>query len=362
MNDNNTLTGVLLQLVNNASSLYFVYDADESRFIYLNAAFEVCWQLTKEKVYENAAVILDTIHPEDQNYLVKAYNLLLLHGRIRNVEFRRQQQEAVQYIKLDAQVIKQGDHTYFAGTAEDFTAAKEYMDKVNKFTEKKNSILEILSHDLATPLGNIQMCATLLKEETENYNNAELQQLLDTIYRNSQSSVMLIRDFVKQEFLESSEVVLKKTRVDLVEKINNIIEQFKGSAPLIRKRFEMTANTPQVYVQIDELKFMQVLQNLISNAIKFTHDNGLIKIEIKETGDKVLLTICDDGIGIPAHLQSNLFDKYSAAGRAGLKGEPSVGLGMSIIKKIVDWHNGRIWFKSEENKGTTFYIEIAREL
>jgi two-component system sensor histidine kinase VicK len=71
--------------------------------------------------------------------------------------------------------------------------------------------------------------------------------------------------------------------------------------------------------------------------------------------------VADTGIGVPAELQPVLFDKFSKARRPGLRGEESTGLGMSIIKTLVTWHGGKIWFSSEENKGTTFYIELPKE-
>src|SRR5207253_7910739 len=110
----------------------------------------------------------------------------------------------------------------------------------------------------------------------------------------------------------------------------------------------------------DDTKFMQVINNLISNAIKFTPDGGEITVSLEEKEETVLITVADTGIGIPEKFHATLFDKFSAARRPGIKGEPSVGLGMSIIKMIVEWHQGHIWFDSQENKGTTFYIEIPK--
>jgi two-component system sensor histidine kinase VicK len=114
-------------------------------------------------------------------------------------------------------------------------------------------------------------------------------------------------------------------------------------------------------VEADEVKFMQVINNLISNAIKFTHDGGIITIRIEEKKNLILISIQDNGIGIPEHLQDGLFEKFTKARRPGIKGEPSVGLGMSISKTIVEWHKGRMWFESKEHKGTTFYIELPKE-
>jgi len=102
------------------------------------------------------------------------------------------------------------------------------------------------------------------------------------------------------------------------------------------------------------------INNLISNALKFTPDGGNIDLFVKENKEDIIISITDNGIGIPAKYHTTLFDKFSKARRPGLKGEPSTGLGMSIIKTIIEWHGGQIWFDSEENKGTTFYIRLPR--
>lgn len=110
------------------------------------------------------------------------------------------------------------------------------------------------------------------------------------------------------------------------------------------------------------MKFIQVITNLVSNAIKFTQDDGTISIHVEDKEDTgtLLITIEDNGIGIPDKYHASLFDKFTKARRPGLRKEPTIGLGMSIIKTIIEWHNGKIWFESEENKGTTFYLEIPK--
>ncbi len=123
----------------------------------------------------------------------------------------------------------------------------------------------------------------------------------------------------------------------------------------------MKTGEEKIYVPIDEYKFIQVINNLISNAIKFTPDGGVITVRIKPEKETVQISVSDTGVGIPEHLQEGLFEKFTKARRPGLKGEPSVGLGMSIIKTIVEWHGGKIWFESKENKGTTFHIELPME-
>src|SRR5690606_15264878 len=121
-----------------------------------------------------------------------------------------------------------------------------------------------------------------------------------------------------------------------------------------------TVSHEEIFMEVDDHKFMQVINNLISNAIKFTFDGGIISVSIEEKQDSVLFTVADNGIGIPPKYHNGLFERFTEARRLGLKDEPSTGLGMSIIKTIVEWHNGRIWFDSKENEGSSFFIELPK--
>ncbi len=118
----------------------------------------------------------------------------------------------------------------------------------------------------------------------------------------------------------------------------------------------------QILIFCNWLTLSSVINNLLSNSLKFTPYDGKIEVSITEPNEKeILIKVKDDGIGIPSDLQPFLFDKFTKARRKGIHGEPTTGLGMSIIKTIVEWHNGRIWFESSEGIGTTFYIEIPKD-
>jgi two-component system sensor histidine kinase VicK len=247
------------------------------------------------------------------------------------------------------------------GFPEDISKMKDKEMNMQKFAAKKDSIMEILSHDLAGPLNNINGIASLLAEKLQGHNHPELDELVEMIEKTSKRSIRLIREFVKQEFLQSANSSLVKKRVDIVEKMKEILKQYKGSESDISKTFHLNISNEPIFVKIDVYKFSQIINNLISNAIKFTKDDGEIILTLEDKQDALFISVADNGIGIPAKYHDKLFEKFTQARRKGLKGEPSTGLGMSIIKTIVEWHNGKIWFESKENEGTTFYIEIPKE-
>ena len=111
-------------------------------------------------------------------------------------------------------------------------------------------------------------------------------------------------------------------------------------------------------MNLDESKFMQIINNLMTNALKFTKDDGIISLSVKEQHYSVLFTFSDNGIGIPKQFHTSIFEKFTEARRKGLKGEPTGGLGLSIVKLIVEWHKGKIWFESEEGRGVTFHFTV----
>lgn len=351
------------ELSENVSQVFFSYHIEANEFTYLSPSFEQTCNKSIENTLKNPTVLFEMVHPEDREYLTGCYKDIMEGKRKKTIEFRLVEDEgSVRWFCLSGtSLVTDGpDKRMLIGMAEDISEAKDSYNVLEKYAAKKNSVLEILSHDLAGPLVNIQGISNLLSEEIIGYRNPGLTKMIGMISKTSERSIKLIREFVKQEFLASANSSFARQRVDIVQKINESLEQYKSSEEELNKTFRLSASAREIFMEVDDYKFVQVINNLISNAIKFTHDGGIISVNIEEKKEHVLFAVSDDGIGIPAKYHETLFEKFSKARRPGLKGEPSVGLGMSIIKTIVEWHEGRIWFKSSENKGSTFYIELPK--
>ncbi len=355
----------LEDLVERSSQVVFAFDVNAEKFVYLNPSFELVWRRTRESVYANPALLLEFVHPKDKEFIVEGFEKLLKNpqeAESRGREFRILLPDGrVRWVNLIPNLIEQNGGRLIAGFAVDNTSEKENEANVQRFASKKNSLLEILSHDLSGPIINIQGLTSLLAKESRDYNNPKLDKMIEMIATTSERSVGMIREFVKQEFLESVNVELIRKRVNLVEVVGQTVEQYKASETDIAKTFVFEASDNEIFAEVDEYKFNQVLNNLISNAIKFTENGGTITVKVEEEKKRALVTVADNGIGIPAKYHANLFEKFTKAKRRGLKGEPSVGLGMSIIKTIVEWHGGSIWFESKEDEGSKFYIEVPKK-
>lgn len=189
----------------------------------------------------------------------------------------------------------------------------------------------------------------------------ELLKLIRFIRQDSMRGSDMIRDFVDNEFLESSQVVLNKVRLNIARNISVMMENYKARGRLIAKEFRLISPEKPVFIHVDDMKFMQVMNNLVSNAIKFTQDSGVITVSVEENEERALITVSDNGVGIPKAMQPYLFDRFTKARRLGVRVEKSVGLGMSIIKAIVELHGDSTSFESRENVSTSFFISIPKE-
>jgi two-component system sensor histidine kinase VicK len=356
----NNPSSLLLTFAEHDPRICFAIQLNNKKFLYLNPAFERFFQIKKEEA--DLDLIFSYVHPDDQEYVRAAYHAFKPGEFSDGLDFRMLLPDNKQYyLRLIAYLnVRSGEKASITGYVEDVTTFKEHERRLDELSNKKNAILNILSHDLSGPLGAIQNYTYLLSRNQVVVENEQVGKMISAIEKISKRSTNLIQQFVRNEFLESSGVDVFKTRVNLVEKFGSFMDDYYGVQDDISKNFEFNYSSDQIYAEIDETKFAQVINNLISNALKFTPDHGTISLDLKETDERVLITVSDTGVGIPEEFQANLFDKFSKARRPGLRGEPSVGLGMSIIKTIVDWHNGKIWFESKVDSGTTFYIQIPK--
>ena len=279
---------------------------------------------------------------------------------VTDVQCRVRRGEYERWISISPHLIDDYPKHLLVGIAEDITVFKANMEVLNNHNSKKNSILNILAHDLAGPIGAIGNISLMLAKDTSAIGNPTIDRYLDIISRITEKSIKLIHHFLNQEFLESAGVELNKRRVELVSKISITTRNYFDTQDHLKIAFSCHSNKDHIFAEIYEDKFMQVINNLISNSLKFTPDGGNIDIYIQENKRNIVVSVADNGIGIPKKHHAALFDKFTSARRSGLKGEQSTGLGMSIIKTIVDWHNGNIWFESEEKKGTKFFIELPK--
>ncbi|WP_316804193.1 PAS domain-containing sensor histidine kinase [Pedobacter nototheniae] len=340
---------------------YFIYEVKNNKFIYLNQAFEQIWELSLNDVVQSPALLINSVYSEDRQHVEDCYEECLEEFSPKKYEFRICVANGTEkYIRISIYPLEWEGEIIVAGIAEDHTAVKHNKIHIEQINARKNTTLEILSHDLKEPLGMMKMAASSIESEVRAIGSDYMLKSLNFIQDMCERNILFIRSLINYEFLKSAEIEIKKERAELVSEIRDVLQFYRRSRLSDVKSFEFSSSVDKLYLNIDSMKFLQVINNLISNSIKFTADHGEIKIHIEDHHTTVLITVSDNGIGIPDHLKPHLFDRLHEALRPGLKGEESGGLGMGIIKAIVELHRGKIWFESKENVGTKFFIELPK--
>ena len=233
------------------------------------------------------------------------------------------------------------------------TELKRMNVKLKQLNNIKDNILGIVAHDLRNPITAILGLSDLLKvtpNETENY--------LSLISRSCNNALSIIVDLLDITELGNDNYKLITDTIELNTFINDILVLENHNAINKNIVINFETNAEDIFVHINQNKFTRVISNLISNAVKFSHQDSQIVISTLYNNNMVLIKVRDNGIGIPTSLQEIIFDKFTKAGRKGTAGEKSFGLGMSIVKQIIELHGGNIWLESQESKGTTIYIEL----
>lgn len=238
---------------------------------------------------------------------------------------------------------------------------KENIDRARKLEilhESKDRILATILHDLRSPLTGMQGLQSILYDELKDTLNEDQQMMFNLIEEAGNKTDLLIKELLELSILEGEDILLDMQPIRLGEYIMSTLSQFKARAKEKGVSLDMRIEGEDLIVTLDPKRFSRVLDNLLTNALKFTDNSGSVLVQTAKKDDAVIIKVSDTGIGIPKDMQEYLFDKFSKARRLGLAGENTTGLGMSIVKQIVELHKGTIWVESEKDEGTHFFIKI----
>lgn len=350
----------LNQLATQSNQAFFLYNLQTKHVDFMNPHFQKMWEVNKEDFNEKS--LIDSVHPDDRSFVKESYRDLLRGKSGKRVEFRLLLQNGcVKWLSLLAYYLLDGTRkSSIVVFIEEITARKAREDTSAKYTARKNAVLEILSHDLKGSIAMINTMNGEVREYAKAQGNEQVNEYTRLIGQICRNNLGMIHSLLDTEFLESAAVELVRKRLDLVENIQAVFNEYKHSERLLDRNFHLSSASESVYVEVDEALLTQVFNNLLSNAVKFTRDGGSVTVSLEENKERVLVCVRDDGVGIPRHLQPALFDRFTKARRPGIKGEEATGLGMSIVKRIIELHGGRIWVESEESEGTSVFFSIPK--
>jgi PAS domain S-box-containing protein len=240
---------------------------------------------------------------------------------------------------------------------------EELTREVNKRTQElidlnkeKNEILGVAAHDLKNPLANIKMLAKILNEE--HLGESEIQEFSSDILSTSERMFQLIKNLLDSNAIEQGKINLTFETISLnhaVEYITNVYAEHSKN-----KNIELISEiTPNILeVEADSSALHQIIENLVSNAVKYSPYDKQVTITLKEVDESAIFSVADQGPGISEEDQKKLFKKFSRLTAQPTGGEDSTGLGLAIVKKLVELHHGDVWVESVLGEGATFFLKL----
>jgi len=234
------------------------------------------------------------------------------------------------------------------------------LDEVKVISKRKTDFISSVSHELRTPLTSIKGYASILLTGKLGNIPSEVRERLDKINRHSDELVHLVNDLLDIARIESGRVIMKGEPLALRNIVERVLDLLSGQ--LKERHIECSFNVPEEANAIfaDRSQIERVFINIIGNALKFTPAQGKITIRSSKVGNTVQVDITDTGCGIPEEAQEAIFEEFYRVDNAINQEVKGTGLGLALVKHIVEAHNGKIWVKSKAGAGSTFGFTIPQ--
>jgi PAS domain S-box-containing protein len=350
------------------------YSADEAA-AYVSPQIEQVLGYGLDEWHASPTFFVDHLHPEDRERVRESQRTARQNGEPLDIEYR--------FITADGRVVwlqdsytvvrdEAGSPWYTQGFALDVTARKqaerdreallsqtqEQNERLRNLDRMKDEFIALVSHELRTPLTSICGYLELLLQDDVMVDLPEAQaNWLGVIDRNAERLLRLVEDLLLTAQASAGKLALEKAELDVGAVVTQAVQA--GTPVAAARGISLTCATePLPPTSGDRLRIGQVVDNLVSNALKFTPSGGSVEVRAYPHRSAVRIEVADTGMGISEPEQAQLFERFFRTARAQEQAIPGVGLGLSISKAIVEAHDGRISVRSVEGAGTTFYVDL----
>jgi PAS domain S-box-containing protein len=309
----------------------------------------------------NPQLLGEVLHPDDKETVLAEMKRVAASGGSRQLEYRMVRRDgSIVWVQDSGVIVAEGARRHSRGFIIDITArraAELELERQNhqlrQLDRLKDEFVALVSHELRTPLTSIRGYLELITEDTNLTD--EQTRFLETIDRNAQRLQRVVGDLLFVAQVEAGKLSLEVSAVDLNAIVEEAVHAAQPSAAA--KAIALTIEIGELpVIQGDRARLAQVLDNFVSNAIKFTPSGGAVSVTTRVLPGEVEVVISDTGMGIPSDELPLLFERFFRAERATSGAIPGTGLGLAIAKAIVTGHGGRIRVESEDGAGATFRV------
>ncbi len=339
-------------VLDNTLDMIFMFEPDSLRFVYLSRGAVESMGYARDELMTMTPFQIKPLMPEP---VFRSAIAPLVSGEKPSMQFETVHRHKDGHdfpVEVFLQLVKTGDGKgLFVAIVRDITERK-------KIDLMKNEFVSTVSHELRTPLTSIRGSLGLLVGGVAGELSARAKPLIDIAYKNSERLVHLINDILDIEKIESGQMTFNMLPQALMPLINLALEANHAYGEQYGVKFEMVTALPDVKVDIDSDRLMQVMSNLLSNAAKFSPPNGRVDINVERHGSMIRVSVADQGSGIPPAFRDKIFQKFSQADTSDTRQKGGTGLGLSISKAIIERMGGQLAFDAQRNTGAMFYFDV----
>ncbi len=353
-------------IAENIGEVFWLRNAENSKMLYINSAYEKVWGRSCERLYQNPQSFFDSVFDEDKPLVFAELSKYKEDG-IFDLEYRITKRcEEIRWVHAKSFSIKNNNDEIIGhvGIAVDITDRKKIEQELITAKEKaeesdrlKSAFLANMSHEIRTPMNGILGFAELLK--TPGLTGDEHLEYVGVIEKSGARMLNIINDIVDISKIESGLMKLNIKESNINEQIEYIYTFFKPEVEAKGMKLLFINGLPakEAIIRTDREKLYAILTNLVKNAIKYS-DGGSIEFGYTKRDETLEFYVKDAGIGILKERQSAIFERFVQADIEDRMAYQGAGLGLAITKAYVEMLGGNIWVESEEGKGSTFYFTL----
>lgn len=229
--------------------------------------------------------------------------------------------------------------------------------KLRETLEARDKLYSVIAHDLRAPIGTIKMINASIENQKQKIKDPDIRKLFEMVNETTEEAFNLLENLLRWTRNQNGKTRIYATVFNLNKVIRQVISLFSTLAETKEIKIHNHTNA-DVCIYADEDMIKTVLRNLLSNAIKFTYPGGRIDITLSQTPEAALVSVKDNGKGIPAHLQTRLLKSNEYITTYGTRNEKGSGLGLVLTHDFLKMNKGKFWFSSQEGIGTTFFFTL----
>lgn len=341
------------QLAENINEVFWLMDWPSGEITYVSPAFETVWARRTRALPISIEAWAQSVVSEDRQRVIEALHQKAATGEYDETYRIERPSGSMRWIRDRGFPIRdeEGKTYRIAGVAMDITREHEV-------AQLKEEFISVVSHELRTPLTPITGIFSMLVNNKADEIPEEIQHMAGLGLRNSRRLLALIDDLLDIQNLSMDRVVMDREILDFAEVVEEAVELNEALGEARDISITFTVDRRPILVKADRNRLLQVMTNLLSNAVKFSGDHEGIEVEARSVDGVARATVTDHGPGIPREARAQVFEKFTQADSSLTRKHGGTGLGLAIARTLVERLGGRIYFETEEDRGTTFVVEL----